>query len=119
VPNGDLLSKFSELIKKIWNPKNFQGHVSPHEVMQTISDVSKKRFKIGEQKDAAQLLPWMINQLSQDLKKAGSKVLDQALKGELEVTTLSPVENSSTFSSSVKPLPFYFLTVEMPENDLF
>ena len=28
-----LVIKFAELIKKIWNPKNFKGHVSPHEVL--------------------------------------------------------------------------------------
>ncbi len=25
-----LVLKFSEFVKKLWNPKNFKGHVSPH-----------------------------------------------------------------------------------------
>lgn len=29
-----LVQRFAELIKKIWNPKNFKGHVSPHELLQ-------------------------------------------------------------------------------------
>ena len=28
-----LVLKFAELVKKIWNPKNFKGHASPHEVL--------------------------------------------------------------------------------------
>ena len=43
-----LFVKFSDLIKKIWNIKNFKGHVSPHELLQAISEASDKRFKIGE-----------------------------------------------------------------------
>ena len=28
-----LVVRFAELIKKMWNPKNFKGHVSPHELL--------------------------------------------------------------------------------------
>lgn len=47
-PKQLLLAKFSDLMKKVWNPKNFKGHVSPHELLQAISEASNKRFKIGE-----------------------------------------------------------------------
>jgi U4/U6.U5 tri-snRNP-associated protein 2 len=50
-PKHLLVVRFAELVKKIWNPKNFKGHVSPHELLQAISIASEKRFKIGEQKD--------------------------------------------------------------------
>jgi U4/U6.U5 tri-snRNP-associated protein 2 len=31
---SSLLSKrFAELIRKIWNDRNFKGHVSPHELL--------------------------------------------------------------------------------------
>jgi U4/U6.U5 tri-snRNP-associated protein 2 len=29
-----LVTRFGELIRKMWNPKNFKGQVSPHEFMQ-------------------------------------------------------------------------------------
>lgn len=48
-PKHQLVARFAELTKKIWNPKNFKGHVSPHELLQAISHASAKRFKIGEQ----------------------------------------------------------------------
>ena len=42
----DILSlRFSELIKKLWNPFNFKGHVSPHEFMEAVSVASNKRFR--------------------------------------------------------------------------
>ena len=37
--------RFSQLIKKLWNPFNFKGHVSPHEFMEAVSIASKKRFR--------------------------------------------------------------------------
>jgi glycosyltransferase involved in cell wall biosynthesis len=31
--------------EKIWNPKNFKGHVAPHEFMEAVSLASNMRFK--------------------------------------------------------------------------
>lgn len=71
-PSEGLFGSFAELVKKIWNPKNFKGHVSPHELLQAIADASGKRFKIGEQKDPMQFLVWFLNALSDNLR-GGSK----------------------------------------------
>lgn len=40
--------KFNELIKKLWNPKNFKGHVSPHEFLEAVSTASNKRFRCDD-----------------------------------------------------------------------
>ena len=40
--------RFSELIKKLWNPKNFKGHVSPHEFLEAVSIASNKKFKCDD-----------------------------------------------------------------------
>jgi len=37
--------KLSELIRKIWNPVNFKGHVSPVEFMEAVSIASGGKFK--------------------------------------------------------------------------
>ena len=65
--------RFSELIKKLWNPKNFKGHVSPHEFLEAVSIASNKRFKcddqshksqgFGGQADPVQFLAWLFNTL--------------------------------------------------------
>lgn len=44
-----LLKRFGELTRKLWNPKNFKAHVSPHEMLQAVVKCSKKRFQITEQ----------------------------------------------------------------------
>lgn len=46
-PKGKLSEKFSMLLKKMWNNKNFKGVVSPHEFIQALSEASQKKFKMG------------------------------------------------------------------------
>lgn len=52
-PAGDklmhLTHRFGELIRKLWNPRNFKAHVSPHEMLQAVVLCSEKRFQITEQ----------------------------------------------------------------------
>ena len=52
-PPGDrmflLVQRFGELLRKLWNPRNFKAHVSPHEMLQAVVLCSKKRFQITEQ----------------------------------------------------------------------
>lgn len=52
-PPGDqmfqLVTRFGELIRKLWNPRNFKAHVSPHEMLQAVVRCSKKKFQITEQ----------------------------------------------------------------------
>lgn len=64
-----VIKRFSDLLKKIWNPKNFKGHVSPHELMQAISLRSKKSFKIEEQSDPHNFLAWFITELNKEFVK--------------------------------------------------
>nr|NVI71905.1 putative U4/U6.U5 tri-snRNP-associated protein 2 [Cucujiformia] len=39
-PPGDsaylLVQRFGELMRKLWNPRNFKAHVSPHEMLQAV-----------------------------------------------------------------------------------
>ena len=52
-PPGDQLSlvphRFGELMRKLWNPRNFKTHVSPHEMLQAVVLCSKKKFQITKQ----------------------------------------------------------------------
>jgi len=66
-PPGDIMillsQRFGELIRKLWNPRNFKAHVSPHEMLQSIVLCSKKRFQITKQGDPLDLLAWFLNSL--------------------------------------------------------
>ena len=85
--------RFSQLMKKLWNPFNFKGHVSPHEFMEAVSVASSKRFRcddrsmktkgFGGQADPLQFLAWLLNSL-----KSHRKVIDKSFQGELEITRL-------------------------------
>lgn len=61
----------------MWNPKAFKGQVSPHELLQEISNASQKKFKLTEQSNAIDFLSWFLNTLHKDLggtrKKNSSK----------------------------------------------
>ncbi|KAG6439669.1 hypothetical protein O3G_MSEX000974, partial [Manduca sexta] len=52
-PPGDssflLVQRFGELLRKLWNPRAFKAHVSPHEMLQAVVLWSKKRFQFIKQ----------------------------------------------------------------------
>jgi U4/U6.U5 tri-snRNP-associated protein 2 len=45
----NLVKRFGELTRKLWNPRNFKAHVSPHEMLQAVVKCSKKKFQITSQ----------------------------------------------------------------------
>ena len=44
-----LIQRFGDLMRKLWNPKNFRSHISPHEMLQAVVLCSKKRFQFTKQ----------------------------------------------------------------------
>ncbi|KAK6022693.1 hypothetical protein OSTOST_11596 [Ostertagia ostertagi] len=66
-PPGDKLSllpkRFGELIRKLWNPKAFRTHVSPHEMLQATVLCSNKKFQFIKQGDAAEFMSFLLNTL--------------------------------------------------------
>lgn len=81
---------FGELVRKIWSDKRFKSHVDPHMLVQAVSDVSKKRFRVGLQAEAGEFLAWFLNMLHIGLggtRKPGSSIIYECFQGKLEVTT--------------------------------
>ena len=81
---------FGELVRKIWSDKRFKSTVDPHILVQTISDASKKRFRVGVQAEAGELISWLLHQLhlgTGGTKDPGSSVIHQTFQGDVEVTT--------------------------------
>ena len=137
-PPGDisflLVQRFGELIRKLWNPKNFKAHVSPHEMLQAVVLCSKKKFQITEQGDAIQYLSWLLNALHLALggtKKVKSSVIYRTFRGSMTIHTkkiLPPdideakkVELMSTgeYDWTVEEKPFLYLTADLPPTPLF
>jgi U4/U6.U5 tri-snRNP-associated protein 2 len=85
--NGIMTQHLSELVRKVWNPRNFKGHVNPHEVMQAITGASRKIFKIGTQKDPTLLLSWLLNNVNSYVSvKKKSLILTDLFRGYIEVS---------------------------------
>ncbi|CAL1286445.1 unnamed protein product [Larinioides sclopetarius] len=100
-PPGDtlflLVQRFGELLRKLWNPRNFKAHVSPHEMLQAVVLCSKKMFQITEQGDPIAFLSWFLNSLHSALngtKKPNSSIVYKTFQGALRIytRTLLPID---------------------------
>src|SRR5579871_3104543 len=73
---SELVKRFSLITRKIWNPRAFKPHVSPHEFLAQVNTVTKNHFRVDEQGDPADFLTRLLNELHRELggnpKKAGS-----------------------------------------------
>ncbi|XP_057183257.1 U4/U6.U5 tri-snRNP-associated protein 2 isoform X2 [Triplophysa rosa] len=90
-PPGDimflLVQRFGELMRKLWNPRNFKAHVSPHEMLQAVVLCSKKKFQITKQGDAVDFLSWFLNALHGALggTKKKSTIVTQVFQGSMRI----------------------------------
>eukprot|EP00096_Caligus_rogercresseyi_P015416 TRINITY_DN7853_c0_g1_i2.p1 TRINITY_DN7853_c0_g1~~TRINITY_DN7853_c0_g1_i2.p1 ORF type:complete len:498 (+),score=163.45 TRINITY_DN7853_c0_g1_i2:218-1711(+) len=152
-PPGDisfiLVQRFGELIRKLWNPKNFKAHVSPHEMLQAVSLASKKTFQFTEQGDSVSFLSWLLNALHMALggtKKRGSSIIYKTFMGSMRIHTrkIKAADSSSgakegesedkkangekdseeagddsEYQWKTQESPFLYLTTELPPMPLF
>jgi U4/U6.U5 tri-snRNP-associated protein 2 len=84
------VQRTAELTAKVWNPRSFKGHVSPHELLQAVMTSSNKKFKVGQHSDPRELLSWFLNTVHRDLggtKQRKSSIIYQTFQGEIQVTT--------------------------------
>lgn len=85
----ELVKRFSVLVRKMWNPKAFKKHVSPHELIQNISLQSGKKFSLTEQADPVDFLSWFLNNLHLALggskTKPRSSIIQKIFQGALKV----------------------------------
>eukprot|EP00002_Diphylleia_rotans_P029191 TRINITY_DN5931_c0_g1_i2.p1 TRINITY_DN5931_c0_g1~~TRINITY_DN5931_c0_g1_i2.p1 ORF type:complete len:327 (+),score=67.35 TRINITY_DN5931_c0_g1_i2:705-1685(+) len=131
-------------VRKIWNPRNFRSHVSPHELLQAITLASGKKFSSGVQSDPIEFLSWLLNTLHKDLggsKKPKSSIIFESFQGEVKITTekikpRKPADKDQDKMDSQKESaaeededvdtevvqerkPFLFLTLDIPPPPLF
>ncbi|RHY28914.1 hypothetical protein DYB32_005598 [Aphanomyces invadans] len=101
-----LVLRFGELIRKLWSPHNIKNTISPHEIVQAISVVSKKRFHIGQQSDALEFLSWFLN----ELHRVRSSIVHKVFQGMVHVTTLpasGAVDNDAYLTLDLPPTPLF------------
>jgi U4/U6.U5 tri-snRNP-associated protein 2 len=124
--------RFSTLVRKLWNPRAFRSHVSPHELLQEIALRSSKRFTLTQQSDPVDLLTWFLNNLHGMLggsRKAMSSPIHRCFQGKLrmesqEITAKADTtgdrlrfEESSNIKTDIHP--YLILTLDLPPVPLF
>ncbi|ESN98068.1 hypothetical protein HELRODRAFT_185871 [Helobdella robusta] len=131
---GLLVQRFGELMRKLWNTRNFKAHVSPHEMLQAVVLCSKKKFQITKQGDALEFLSWFLNTLDNSLKGPnGPKktCIGEAFKGRMRVYSrkLPPIEMKQEekmkllmrpeYQEKEEDISFLYLTCDLPPPPLY
>ncbi|RMX73402.1 hypothetical protein D0869_13642 [Hortaea werneckii] len=128
-----LPQRFSTLVRKIWNPRAFKSHVSPHELIQEISLRSSKKFLLTSQADPIEFLSWFLNHLHLSLggskTKPQTSLIQKTFQGTLRVESQTITAhadatdrlrfegNPDTIRSQTSP--FLILTLDLPPAPLF
>ncbi|KAK3325539.1 hypothetical protein B0H66DRAFT_548586 [Apodospora peruviana] len=128
----ELVKRTSILFRKIWNPRAFKSHVSPHELLQEISLRSNKRFTLTAQSDPVEFLSWFLNNLHLGLggskTKPGSSMIQRVFQGKLKVesqaiTAKADAGDRLRFEEAaevkVDTSRFLLLTLDLPAAPLF
>lgn len=129
---SELVKRTSILFRKIWNPRAFKSHVSPHELLQEVSLLSNKRFTLTHQSDPVDFLSWFLNHLHLGLggskTKPGSSMIQRVFQGKLKVesqaiTAKADVGDRLRFEEAaevkVDDSRFLLLTLDLPAAPLF
>lgn len=129
---SELVRRTSTLFRKIWNPRAFKSHVSPHELLQEISLRSNKRFTLTQQSDPVEFLSWFLNNLHLGLggsrSKPGSSMVQRVFQGKLKVesqaiTAKADVGDRLRFEEAAEVKTdvnrFLLLTLDLPPAPLF
>ena len=128
----ELVKRTSILFRKIWNPRAFKSHVSPHELLQEISLKSNKRFTLTAQSDPVEFLSWFLNNLHLGLggskTKPHSSMVQRIFQGKLKVesqviTAKADSTDRLRFEEAtevkVDASRFLLLTLDLPAAPLF
>uniref|UniRef100_A0A8C7BGY2 ubiquitinyl hydrolase 1 n=1 Tax=Neovison vison TaxID=452646 RepID=A0A8C7BGY2_NEOVI len=129
-----LVQRFGELMRKLWNPRNFKAHVSPHEMLQAVVLCSKKTFQITKQGDGVDFLSWFLNALHSALggtKKKKKTIVTDVFQGSMRIFTKKlphpdlPAEekeqllHNDEYQETMVESTFMYLTLDLPTAPLY
>ncbi|GKY96181.1 hypothetical protein MPSEU_000578000 [Mayamaea pseudoterrestris] len=81
---------FAQLVRKLWSRGRFKSTVDPHDLIHAISVASHKKYGVGAQCEAGELMTWMLHQLhvgTGGTHKPKSSIIYKTFQGKLRVTT--------------------------------
>lgn len=114
-----LLKKFSRLVRKLFNPKRFKSHLSPHEFVEEVSSASNGKIDVREHTDPLVFLSWLLNTLHSHLcEETGdrSSLVSDCLRGKIRIEETSQEDESV---HSVNVVNFFFLSLKLSESPMF
>lgn len=129
-----LVQRFGELIRKLWNPRNFKAHVSPHEMLQAVVRCSCKKFQITEQGDSVEFLSWFLNALHTCLggtKKNRETIVSRTFRGKMRIYSrkVPPIDMkedeknkllaTDDYKERLDETTFMYLTCDLPAPPLY
>lgn len=131
--NSLLVRRFGELVCKMWNPENFHGHISPHELLQAVMTRSNKKFRIGKQADPLHFLSWFLNTMHRDIqkltpgKKKKHSPVTKSFQGKITVfhDTPAPANEDDEdgaeqkWNTTQSEKNFLYLSLDLPPAPLF
>ncbi|KAI9596851.1 hypothetical protein BDF19DRAFT_471029 [Syncephalis fuscata] len=115
-----LVFQLAMLVRKMWSSRAFKGQVSPHELLQAISNASEKRYRLNKQADPIELFSWLMNRLHLDLGGSRKKpsIISKTFQGQLQMTTRRTTAPKVEVDDD-RVLPFFFLSLDLPPPPLF
>jgi len=129
-----IVQRFGELMRKLWNPRNFKAHVSPHEMLQAVVLWSNKKFQIIEQSDPIDFLTWFLHEQHRQLrgnKNPNSSIINRTFLGEMKIYSrkIPPVEcddaqkevllATEEYQETIETSNFLYLNCDLPPPPLF
>ncbi|KAF2405593.1 cysteine proteinase [Trichodelitschia bisporula] len=126
-----IAQRFGILVRKMWNPRAFKSHVSPHELLQEIALKSNKRYTLTDQSDPVDFLSFFLNHLHLALggskSKPGSSIIQKVFQGSLQVesqliTARADAGDRLRFEDAAvntERSRFLILTLDLPPAPLF
>lgn len=102
----DLVRRVSLLLRKLWSPYLFKPHISAHEVIQYISNVTNKKFSIQKECHPKDFLLWLLNHMhSECVSELADKVISKTFRGKLKLNS--------------KKVNFWLISLSLPSATLF
>jgi U4/U6.U5 tri-snRNP-associated protein 2 len=120
-----IAQRFSTLVRKIWNPRAFKTHVSPHELLQEVALRSSKRFNLTDQGDPVDFISWFA--VGGSKTKPNSSIVQKVFQGTLkiesqEITARADAGDRLRFEDAAVKTEiskFLVLTLDLPAAPLF
>lgn len=105
----ELIKRFTIFIRKLWSPRLFKNHISPHELLQYITVRSNKLFTINDAKDPKDFMIWLLNNLNNSM--GSEKIISRSFQGKLKLSTTKSDDPATLVETYTK---FWILTLDLP-----